>query len=99
MMSNNPSPWSSVQPALGRGCAIGLGLALLFVVLTAILYVVLGASGLPENIRLLIAIAGGPIGGTVIAFVVLSLYAACRSRDEVARIEAAAIHDEAAPRD
>ncbi len=73
MMSNSSPGWSVISPALGKGCLLGLGLAGLFFGLSALLYLLPGLSDLPSNIRLLIAIAGGPIIGTVIAFVVLSI--------------------------
>ena len=86
MTSNNRGNWEAVRPALGRGCLIGLGLALLFGALSYVFYLLLGMAGLAENIRLLIAIAGGPTVGTVIAFVFLSSSAVRKSREAVAQL-------------
>ncbi|GAB4469697.1 MAG: hypothetical protein Kow00124_05120 [Anaerolineae bacterium] len=80
MTSNNSPGWSAISPALGKGCLLGVGLAGLFFGLSALLYLLLGLADLPSNIRLLIAIAGGPILGTVIAFVVLSIRASRETR-------------------
>lgn len=55
---------------VGRGCLLGLGLFLLFILIGGLVYLVLLAFDLPENIRMLIAIATGPIVGTVIGLLV-----------------------------
>lgn len=69
-MSSSPNPGGVIGPAFGRGCLLGLGLLVLFVAISGVLYLALLLTDLPENIRLLISIASGPILGTVIGLLV-----------------------------
>jgi len=69
-MSNNPNPGGVIGPAFGKGCLLGLGLVVLFAAISGLLWLALLLTDLPENIRLLISIATGPILGTVIGLFV-----------------------------
>lgn len=53
-----------VRTALWRGCLGGIGMALLFLLISAITYVALNDSGLTYNLVLLLTIASGPVIGT-----------------------------------
>ena len=70
MMSNNPDPASAVATGVGRGWLLGLGLFLLFALISGLVYLALQPFDLPENIHMLIAIATGPIVGTVIGLLI-----------------------------
>jgi fructose-specific phosphotransferase system IIC component len=64
---------SVVAQSLGKGCLGGLGAAVVYLLAGGAVYLVLSILGLPENIVLFLAIASGPIIGTVIvaAYVLL----------------------------
>ncbi|HEC23318.1 MAG TPA: hypothetical protein ENI95_10425 [Chloroflexi bacterium] len=64
-----------VAGALGRGCLGGLGLALLFLVISGLMYLLLPLTGLPQNVVLLLAVASGPVIGTAIALTVFLIRA------------------------
>jgi hypothetical protein len=61
----------TLTPALAKGCLAGLGLVVLFAAIGGLAYLLLTVAGLPQNIVLLIAIASGPILGTVGLLVVV----------------------------
>jgi hypothetical protein len=89
-MSNDRPDYQAGMPvvaqSLGKGCLGGLGAAVVFLLSGGAAYLLLSVMGLPENIVLFIAIASGPIIGTVI----VSAYVLTRARratlDEVERI-------------
>jgi nitrate reductase gamma subunit len=81
---------SVVGQSLGKGCLGGLGAALVFLLVGGAVYLVLSAFGLPENIVLFLAIASGPIIGTVIVAAIVLL----RARRAIA--ESAEQHNETA---
>jgi hypothetical protein len=89
-MSNDRPDYQAGMPvvaqSLGKGCLGGLGAAVVFLLSGGAVYLLLSVMGLPENIVLFIAIASGPIIGTVI----VSAYVLTRARratlDEVERI-------------
>jgi hypothetical protein len=64
-----------IAPTLGKGCLAGLGLAVLFVAISGLAYLVLSQFDVPPNIVLLISIASGPTTGTMGTLVVLWLWA------------------------
>ena len=70
MSSSGTGPGGVVGPAVGKGCLAGLGLLVLFVVISGLIYLVLGAFALADNIRLLVSIASGPILGTIIGLLI-----------------------------
>jgi fructose-specific phosphotransferase system IIC component len=84
---------SVVAQSLGKGCLGGLGAALIFLLVGGAVYLVLSVIGLPENIVLFLAIAGGPIIGTVIVAAIVLWYA------RRALAESAEQHDETASSD
>jgi hypothetical protein len=49
---------------LGKGCLAGFGVAFAFFAISGLVYVLAGLFSLPENLRLLAAVASGPILGT-----------------------------------
>ncbi len=69
-MSRDPQAAGLVGSALGKGCLAGVGVALLFFVLSLLVYLLIGPFGLPPNVRLLITFASGPILGTGVVLVV-----------------------------
>ncbi len=71
---------TEIAPTLGKGCLTGLGLAVLFVVIGGLAYLVLSQFDVPPNIMLLISIAGGPIIGTMGTLIVLWLWARGKAR-------------------
>ncbi|MGF1507006.1 MAG: hypothetical protein GYB64_00805 [Chloroflexi bacterium] len=70
-MSNEPNAGTVVAVGLGKGCLAGLGLAVLFLVVSALTYALLGLFDLPVNIRLLLTFLSGPVLGTVGVIIVL----------------------------
>jgi hypothetical protein len=68
--------------ALGKGCLAGLGLVVAFFVIGAIIFGVLSLFGITDDSRLFYAVAGGPIIGTVILFIV-ALVVTIRTRRSV----------------
>lgn len=69
-MSEESPGLQAVSAGLGKGCLVGLGLAVLFLVIGGVLYLLLSLTGLAQNLTLLIAIAGGPILGTSAALII-----------------------------
>ncbi len=61
----------AVTSGLAKGCLLGVGMAVLFAAIGGLLYLGAGLTGMPERIVMLIAIAGGPILGTVVVFFIL----------------------------
>lgn len=53
-----------VRAALWKGCLGGLGLAVLFLVISGLTYLFLSQTSTPYNLVLLLSIASGPIIGT-----------------------------------
>ncbi len=70
-MSPEPDVRGILGQALGKGCLAGIGVALGFLVIGGLIYGLLSLLGVSENMRLFFAVAGGPIIGTVILFVVV----------------------------
>jgi uncharacterized membrane protein len=64
---------STIPPGLGKGCLAGLALAVGFLVISGLVYLVLSLASLPRNILLLVSIASGPILGNVIVLIVFLL--------------------------
>ncbi len=56
--------------ALGKGCLAGVGMTLGFFAISGLAYLLLGPLALPSNLRLLIAVASGPIVGTLAVLVI-----------------------------
>lgn len=56
--------------SLGKGCLAGLGLALVFIVISGTVYLILSSFDLPRNLLLLFSIASGPIIGNLIAITI-----------------------------
>jgi len=77
MMSDRSSfePTRLVAEGMGKGCLAGIALAVLFFALSGVLFLLLGITGLQQNIRLLLTFAGGPILGTIGVVVVLLIRA------------------------
>lgn len=63
-MSRDPQAVGLVGSALGKGCLAGVGVALLFFVLSLLVYLLIGPFALPSNVRLLVTFVSGPILGT-----------------------------------
>jgi hypothetical protein len=53
-----------VRTALWKGCLGGFGLAILYVVIGGLAYIILSQLNLSYNLVLLVAIASGPVFGT-----------------------------------
>ena len=70
MTSTDPDVRNAVGQAMGKGCLAGIGLVVGFFVIGALIYGLLSLVGVTGNIRLFVTVAGGPIIGTVIAFIV-----------------------------
>lgn len=87
------SQQTTVGAALGKGCLAGVGLALGFFILSVLAYGLLGPFGLPHNIRLLVAIASGPILGTL-AVVVVFLMISRKAQQTAAGQDGSASRDE-----
>lgn len=73
-MSPDPRAAGLVGVALGKGCLVGIGIALLFAVISLLVYVLLGPLGLPTNVRLLITFASGPTLGTGVVLAAFWLF-------------------------
>jgi hypothetical protein len=72
-MWNNPQAAGTVGSALGKGCLAGLGLAVLFALISLMVYLLSGPFGLDQNVRLLLTFASGPVLGTILALAVFWL--------------------------
>jgi uncharacterized membrane protein len=70
MTSPEPDTGRILGQTLGKGCLAGIGVALAFFLIGALVYGLLSLFGVSENMRLFFAIASGPIIGTAILFVV-----------------------------
>lgn len=68
--SGTPNPGSVLGPAVGKGCLAGLGLLVLFVLISGLTYLALLPLGLSENVHLLFTIATGPIVGTALGLLI-----------------------------
>ncbi len=80
MSQGNKTSAEYFAAGLGGGCLVGLALAVGFLVIGGIIYGVGWVAGLPSNIMLMLAVAGGPIIGTVVALVFFSGVAARANR-------------------
>ncbi len=54
-----------VTTGLWKGCLGGIGLAIVFFIISGLTYLILIQVGLPRNIVLFITVASGPIIGTL----------------------------------
>jgi hypothetical protein len=70
MTSNNPNTAGIVGTAVGKGCLVGVGLAVGFFLISGLVYLLLGPFGLERNIRLLITVLSGPVLGTGLTLIV-----------------------------
>jgi hypothetical protein len=73
-MSSDPSPEVLATRGLGIGCLAGFGLAITFIAISGLAYMVLGFLGLSQNIRLFFAVLSGPVIGTVLALLIWIAY-------------------------
>ena len=73
-MSNEPSPQLVTSRGLGIGCLAGFGLALAFIAISGLAYVVLGFLELSQNIRLFFSVLSGPVIGTILALLIWIAY-------------------------
>lgn len=80
MSQSNKTPAEYFAAGLGRGCLVGVALALAFLMIGGIIYGIGWIAGLSTNIILMMAVAGGPIIGTVIALALFSGFAARANR-------------------
>jgi hypothetical protein len=94
-MSNNVNPAGVVSAGLGKGCLAGLGLALLFFLISGGVYLALGAFSLERNIRLLFTFLSGPVIGTVLVVVVLYVQSLANQKN----FDPKPLDDETADRD
>jgi len=85
--------------ALRAGCLWGLGLVLLFFVISGIAYVLTGFMLLDESIRLLITFSCGPILGTAIVIVVYYARAVKQQREYLEKSKFELQQDETTPWD
>lgn len=69
-----------VRVALGRGCLAGLGLAVIFVLVSGLLYLAARSFGLEQGLALVIGIAGGPVVVSAIVLGGVALRAGGRAR-------------------
>ena len=53
-----------VRSALWRGCLGGIGMTLMFFLISGVTYLALNQSGLTYNLVLLLSVASGPVIGT-----------------------------------
>lgn len=60
----NSDPYSVVRTGLWKGCLGGIGLVLVFFLVSGVTYFLLGFTSLSHNIVLLLSIASGPVIGT-----------------------------------
>ena len=75
---------NTVTTGLWKGCLGGVGLAILFFILSGLTYLILSRTGLPPNIVLFVTIASGPIIGTFgFAGVLLGIRARARMEEKV----------------
>ncbi len=88
-LNENPAPGGYTAPATGVGCLAGIGLGVAFVAISALAYVLLGLFSVPQNIRLLIAFACGPILGTAAAIPIALMFSRRAQRAVAERHEAA----------
>ena len=63
----------SVRRAIGLGCAGGIGMAALMIMIGGAVYLSLSASGLSRTMILFLSFAGGPILGNAILLTVVYL--------------------------
>ncbi len=73
-MSYDPRAAGLVGAALGKGCLVGVGIALLFAFISLLVYLLVGPLGLPSNMRLLITFASGPTVGTGVVLAAFWLF-------------------------
>nr|MBN1228633.1 hypothetical protein [Anaerolineae bacterium] len=69
-MSNKQMPAGFVGKSFSTGCLYGLGMAVGFFVISGLVFLLIGPLGLETNIRMLVAVASGPILGTGILFLI-----------------------------
>ena len=93
MKSNDSDAKGLVATALWKGCLGGLGLGVVFLLISGLTYLALSGMRLGHNILLLLTIASGPVLGTSILLAVLLLHSTRRHR------RATEIQDETTTRD
>jgi hypothetical protein len=96
-MSNEKPDYQAGLPlvaqSMGKGCLGGVGAAVVFLLSGGAVYLILSVLGLPENIVLFLAIASGPIIGTVIVAAYVLSRARRATLDEVERLHETASGD------
>ena len=88
----NSDPSAVVRTGLLKGCLGGLGLVVVFFVISGLTYLLLGTTQVPQNIILVLSILSGPLIGTFGLLVPLYL----RARRQ---LQNAPKSDETTPRD
>jgi hypothetical protein len=73
---------NTVTTGLWKGCLGGIGLAIVFFIISGMTYLILSKTGLSSNVVLFIAIASGPIIGTFGLAAILWLRARTRMGTE-----------------